>query len=56
MREYKIILPRDCCAARSQREHEQAIEHIASMADARIVRSRSLRLSQLRTGHHGRTL
>jgi nicotinamidase-related amidase len=55
MREYKIVLPSDCCAARSRREHNQAVEHIAAMAGARIARSGSLRLSQLRTGHHGRT-
>jgi nicotinamidase-related amidase len=46
MREYKIAVPPDCCAARSRREHNQAIEHIQAMADAEVVDSRSLRLSQ----------
>lgn len=55
MREYKIILPPDCCAARSRREHNRALENMASMASARVASSRSLRLSQLNTGHHGRT-
>lgn len=55
MREYKIILPPDCCAARSQKEHDRAVEHIASMACVRVANSRYLRLAQLRNGHHGPT-
>jgi len=46
MRHFKIIVPRDCCAARSAREHKQALEHIGAMADARIVSSSSLRLEK----------
>ena len=46
MRHFKIIVPRDCCAARSAREHRQALEHIGAMADARIVLSSSLRLER----------
>lgn len=41
MRHFKVIVPRDCCAARSAREHSQALEHIASMADAKVVASSS---------------
>jgi len=41
MRHFKVIVPRDCCAARTAREHSQALEHIASMADAKIVTSSS---------------
>ncbi len=47
MREFKLFVPADCCAARSQREHKQAIDHIKSMADAKITRSTALRLDQL---------
>ncbi len=44
MRHLKVIVPRDCCAARTAREHGQALEHIAAMADAKLVSSASLRL------------
>ncbi|MBV9503936.1 MAG: cysteine hydrolase [Acidobacteriia bacterium] len=47
MRDYKIIVPTDCCAARSQREHDQAIEHIRAMADAKVVPSSAVRFSNL---------
>jgi nicotinamidase-related amidase len=39
MRHLKVIVPRDCCAARTEREHRQALEHIGAMADAKVVRS-----------------
>lgn len=41
MRHFKVIVPRDCCAARTAREHSQALDHIASMADAKVVTSSS---------------
>ena len=41
MRHFKITVPRDCCAARTAREHSQALEHIASMADAKVMTSSS---------------
>jgi nicotinamidase-related amidase len=44
MRDYKIIVPADCCAARTEQEHSQALEHIRSMADARVLSSTALRL------------
>jgi nicotinamidase-related amidase len=48
MRHLKVIVPRDCCAARTAREHGQALEHIAAMADAKVVTSSSsLRLGTL---------
>jgi nicotinamidase-related amidase len=48
MRHLKVIVPGDCCAARTAREHRQALEHIAAMADARVVTSSSsLRLETL---------
>ena len=47
MRHLKVIVPRDCCAARTAREHGQALEHIAAMADAKVVSSAALRLGRL---------
>jgi nicotinamidase-related amidase len=48
MRHFKVIVPRDCCAARTAREHSQALEHIASMADAKVATSSSsLRLGKM---------
>lgn len=44
MRNLKIIVPRDCCTARTAREHKQALEHIGAMADAKVVLSSSLSL------------
>jgi nicotinamidase-related amidase len=42
MRHLKVIVPRDCCTARTAREHSQALEHIGTMADAKVVTSSSL--------------
>ena len=48
MRHLKVIVPRDCCAARTAREHSHALEHIGAMADAKVVMSSSsLRLGGL---------
>jgi nicotinamidase-related amidase len=47
MRHLKVMVPRDCCAARTAREHGQALEHIAAMADAKVVSSAALRLGSL---------
>jgi nicotinamidase-related amidase len=47
MRDYKIIVADDCCAARSEREHSQALEHIRAMADAKVISSAALRLGRL---------
>ena len=44
MRDFEVIVPADCCAARDKREHEQAIEHLREMVGARILNSTSLRL------------
>src|SRR5689334_7168825 len=35
-RDYQVIVAEDCCAARSAREHTQAIAHIRNMADAKV--------------------
>jgi nicotinamidase-related amidase len=48
MREFSLYVPSDCCAARSRREHEQAIEHIKEMTSASVVPSTRLRLSGMR--------
>ena len=43
MRDYDLTVVSDCCAARTLKEHQQALEHIRHMADARIVNSPSIR-------------
>ena len=48
MRNFSLHVPSDCCAARTRREHEQAIEHLKEMTDASVVASPSLRVGQLR--------
>jgi nicotinamidase-related amidase len=47
MRDFKLWVPSDCSAARTRREHHQAIRHIKEMAEAKIVPSTSLRLGAL---------
>lgn len=47
MREFHVTVPPDCCAARNLREHRQALDHIKTMSDVRVVRSSSVRLSSL---------
>jgi nicotinamidase-related amidase len=46
MRNLKVIVPNDCCTARTAREHKQALEHIGAMADAKVVLSSSLKLEK----------
>jgi len=48
MRDFGLYLPSDCCAARTRREHLQALEHIKNMTDARVMSSTSLRIGHLR--------
>lgn len=50
MRDFKLYVPSDCCAARTKREHEEAITHIKEMVGASVMRSSSLRVSELRRG------
>lgn len=45
MRDLKITVAGDCCAASSPRLHEQALEHMKATAGARVVREASLRFS-----------
>jgi nicotinamidase-related amidase len=48
MRNFSLYVPSDCSAARSRREHEQAIEHIKHMTSASVIPSTSLRVDALR--------
>jgi len=48
MRNFNLYVPSDCSAARTRREHEQAIEHIKEMTCASVVASTSLRVGELR--------
>jgi nicotinamidase-related amidase len=48
MRNFGLYVPSDCCAARTRREHEQAIEHIKEMTGASVAASPSLRVGELR--------
>lgn len=50
MRDFSIYVPSDCCAARTRREHDQAISHVKEMAGASIVPSSNLRLGSLAGG------
>ena len=50
MRDLGLFVPVDCSAARSRREHEQAIEHVKTMSDANVFRSSTLRLEKLAKG------
>jgi nicotinamidase-related amidase len=44
MRDFRVAVAADCCAARTAREHQQAIENIREMANARVSASAGLRL------------
>ena len=46
VRDLKIIVPPDCCAARTTGEHRQALQHIAELADAKAVPASSRRLER----------
>ena len=52
MSEFRLFVPSDCSAARSPREHRQAIEHIKEMAGARIMPAAKLRLDELKEAPH----
>ena len=47
MRDFRLFVPRDCCAARTRREHQQAIEHIKTMGNTSVLESTTLRLDRL---------
>jgi nicotinamidase-related amidase len=52
MREFRLYVPSDCSAARSIKEHKQAIEHIQRMIDAKVTPSGSLRLNEIARKAH----
>ncbi len=43
MRDLEALVASDCCAARSKKEHEQALDHMKETAGARILQSSSIR-------------
>jgi len=47
MRDFRLVVPSDGSAARTRREHLQAIQHIKAMADAKVTTAASLRLDEL---------
>jgi nicotinamidase-related amidase len=51
MRDFSVTVVADCCAARSAREHDEAIENIREMASARVVKLSSLRIRTNKGGH-----
>src|SRR4051812_30669645 len=51
MRDFKITVVADCCAARSAREHNEAIDNMREMAGARVVTLSSLRFKTTKAGH-----
>ena len=50
MRGFELYVPTDCAAARTSKEHRQAIEHIRLMTDAEVTPSGSLRLKEVARG------
>jgi len=48
MRDLGVFVPSDCSAARSRRQHQQAIEHIKTISSVNVLRSSALRLESLR--------
>jgi nicotinamidase-related amidase len=47
MRNFDLLVPSDCSASLTAREHKQAIAHMQTMTDAAITPSTSLRLEAL---------
>ena len=54
MRNFKVIVVSDCCAARSVQEHRRALQHIRAMGHARVVPLRQLRLSRQTMGSNAK--
>jgi nicotinamidase-related amidase len=50
MREFELYVPSDCSAARTVKEHRQAIDHIRMMIGAKVTPSGSLRLNKIARG------
>jgi nicotinamidase-related amidase len=43
MRNFEVTIASDCCAARSRKEHDEALRNIKSMANARVLASAGIR-------------
>jgi nicotinamidase-related amidase len=43
MRDLAVTVVSDCCAARSETEHEEALENMREMAKARVISAKSVR-------------
>lgn len=50
MRSLQLTVASDCCAARTVREHNRALEHIEDMAGGRVVTSASVRFNARQRG------
>lgn len=50
MRDLQIIIPEDCCAAASVEDHEYALEHMARVLDAKVMRSEDINFEALLEG------
>jgi nicotinamidase-related amidase len=48
MRDYDVTVVSDCCAARTAKEHKQAIEHIRTTVEAHVLASRHLQFDKLK--------
>ena len=48
MRDIEITVASDCCAARSQQEHTQALDHLTATTGARVVKAASIRFTKTR--------
>lgn len=46
MREFRLIVASDCCAARSTKDHHRALEHIKTLKHARVLPSSDIRPSR----------
>ena len=46
MREFRFVVPSDCCAARDPGDHRRAIEHIRMLRHARVMPSSAIRFSR----------
>jgi nicotinamidase-related amidase len=46
MREFRLIVASDCCAARNTQDHHRALEHIKTLKHARVLPSPAIRLTK----------
>jgi nicotinamidase-related amidase len=48
MREYRLWIPADCCAAVQSRDHEYALDYLRRVLEANIAPSLAINLAVLR--------